>query len=114
MKLLICGSRWWSDEFAVLDEVSKLKPTEIIVGGARGADYFAAKAAINYDILCTTFYADWSRHGKAAGPIRNQDMVDQKPDHCLAFVLPGSRGTWDTVNRCKKAGIPVTIIKGTK
>jgi hypothetical protein len=53
--------------------------------------------------------ADWNTHGKAAGPIRNQAMVDLGADLCLAFPRADSKGTWDCVRRAADAGIPVHI-----
>ena len=58
-----------------------------------------------------THPADWSTHGRAAGPIRNQQMVDRGADICLAFPTSSSIGTWDCVRRAKAAGIPVEIHK---
>lgn len=52
--------------------------------------------------------ADWSTHGKAAGPIRNQQMADARADLCLAF--PGGKGISDMVRRAERAGIPVRHI----
>ncbi|MFI7628430.1 DUF2493 domain-containing protein [Microbispora rosea] len=51
--------------------------------------------------------ADWQQHGDAAGPIRNQAMVDLGADECAAFPKGGSRGTADCMRRAEKAGIPV-------
>lgn len=51
--------------------------------------------------------ADWQAHGDAAGPIRNQHMVDLGANECAAFPQPGSRGTHDCIRRAKTAGIPV-------
>lgn len=48
--------------------------------------------------------------GKAAGPIRNQRMLDDgKPDRVLAF--PGGRGTANMVKLAKAAGVPVHEIR---
>ncbi|MEU0158976.1 DUF2493 domain-containing protein [Streptomyces sp. NPDC006261] len=55
--------------------------------------------------------ANWDLHGKAAGPIRNREMAQAGADLCLAFPLGESRGTWNCVNECKKAGIPVKVIE---
>ena len=51
--------------------------------------------------------ADWKTFGKAAGPKRNQAMVDSGADLCIAFPSKGSTGTIDCVERAKAAGIPV-------
>jgi UDP-N-acetylmuramoylalanine-D-glutamate ligase len=50
--------------------------------------------------------ADWKLHGKSAGHIRNQQMLDEsKPDIVIAF--PGGRGTANMIKRAKKAGVEV-------
>ncbi len=53
--------------------------------------------------------ADWDRHGLAAGPIRNSEMVALGAEVCEAFPAPGSRGTWDCIRRAADAGIPVQV-----
>lgn len=57
--------------------------------------------------------ADWEKYGKVAGPIRNQQMLDEgKPDVVYAFTddLSNSRGTADMCRRANKAGVPVYVI----
>ena len=47
---------------------------------------------------------DWKKYGKKAGPLRNQQMLEEgKPDLVVAF--PGGNGTADMVRRAKKANI---------
>jgi hypothetical protein len=53
--------------------------------------------------------ADWKTFGKAAGPKRNQEMVDLGADVCLAFPMKGSRGTMHCMKAAKAAGIPLKI-----
>jgi hypothetical protein len=81
----------------------------IIVHGAnlQGADRHAADWARENEIAQEPHPADWARHGRAAGPIRNQEMIDAGADVCLAFPLPQSRGTVDCIRRAKEAGITV-------
>lgn len=50
--------------------------------------------------------ADWDQYGKAAGMIRNGEMVALGADLCVAFPAKGSRGTWDCLKRAADAGIP--------
>jgi hypothetical protein len=60
------------------------------------------------------FPADWNTHGKAAGPIRNRQMLKEgKPDVVLAFHedLGRSKGTADMVRAAKAAGIAVKVFK---
>jgi len=63
------------------------------------------------EVAVQVFPADWETHGKAAGPIRNQRMLDEgRPDLVVAF--PGGRGTSDMVARAKRAGVEVMMIEG--
>lgn len=83
----------------------------IIQGGCpTGADLLARKVADEFGIRVETFPADWQQHGRAAGPIRNQQMADAGADLCLAFPSRGrSAGTWDMIRRAVAAGIETRI-----
>lgn len=111
MKLLVCGDRNWADQAAITQVLSELKPTLVIEGDARGADKMAGLAADQLGIAKAVFPADWDKYHRAAGPIRNQQMLDQKPDLVLAFHddLMNSKGTKDMVKRSLKAQVPVVI-----
>ena len=119
MRVLVCGGRDYSDKarvFAVLDGLAHVSedsplgvPVTIIHGDAKGADSLAdAWSAMNYN--CTERYpANWNKHGRGAGPIRNQQMIeDGKPD--LVVACPGGRGTADMVSRAQKAGIKIISV----
>lgn len=106
---------WQAIEAAYKDKVADLNEVEIIVGDATGVDDFA-RQYINSGFMLkpkirvrlSVYVANWNAQGRAAGPIRNQKMVDQKPDVCLAFYYGVvSPGTKSCVERAKKAGIPV-------
>ena len=85
--------------------------TVIIHGAAKGADSLASEWAALNEVKEEVFPADWKTHGRAAGPIRNQQMLDEgKPDLVIAF--PGGRGTADMVKRARKAGIEVMEVEG--
>lgn len=114
MRVLICGSRGFTDSAQIREEVRKLSPDSVVVhGGARGADSFAGEAARECGLAEEVFLADWTRHGKAAGFIRNKKMVEEgKPDEVWAFYNDcnhPSPGTAHTVSLAKKIGVPVTI-----
>lgn len=109
MRVLVCGGRDYADKEKVASTLEAIGPSLIIEGGATGADYCAAHWAAKAGIPAETFSADWTAHGKAAGPIRNQRMIDEgKPDLVVAF--PGGRGTADMVRRARAAGIEVKEI----
>ncbi len=116
MKVLVCGDRNWSDKNAIRSWLSKLQDwgyTELIEGGARGADTIAKEEATLLHMNRQHFPAQWDKYGKAAGPIRNRAMLDQQPDLVLAFHgdIGSSKGTRDCVNEAIKRGIP-TIVEG--
>lgn len=117
MKVLVCGSRNWSN-ISRLRRVMAWLPDDAIVihGGCRGADQMAASTAKKFGMEVVEYKADWSRHGKAAGPIRNQLMLDDgKPDMVIAFAddVSTTRGTLDMVQRAKAAGVPVLVVQST-
>ena len=110
MRIVVTGGRDYGDGAAVamaLSAVHRKHNIDLLIhGAARGADTLAANWARRAGVQVATFSADWRAHGKAAGIIRNQSMLDiGKPDACVAF--PGGRGTADMVARCSKAGLPV-------
>lgn len=84
----------------------------VITGGAVGADELANRWARDNGIDRVVVPANWEKHGRAAGPRRNQLMLDLlKPDMVVAF--PGGLGTQDVVLRARKAGIYVLQVPGT-
>jgi hypothetical protein len=114
VRILICGSRDFNDFLKLsntLDEYLNQNPI-IISGGADGADALAVDyARMNY-LRYLEFPANWPVYKKSAGPIRNQQMLDEgKPHLVIAFPLDGSVGTWDMVRRAEKAGIKTIVVK---
>lgn len=121
-RVLICGSRDLSDSdlvSALLDHIfdhvvdTECFPT-IVTGGARGVDRLADLWAEDSRMGRDIFRADWEGQGKAAGFIRNQQMLDSGVDLCIAITnkpLAESRGTADMVRRCRAAGVPVSLVE---
>jgi len=110
MRLLVCGGRDFENKlglYAALDAVHRKKPITVLVhGGATGADRLAGLWASENKVRVEVYAADWDGQGKAAGPIRNQRMIDHgKPDAAVAFA--GGSGTADMVRRLESAGIKV-------
>lgn len=109
MRVLVCGGRDYADRaylWSILDGLGPPEVSVIMSGMARGADTLAAQWATRFGFPLLKFPANWERDGKAAGPIRNQRMLDEgKPDVVVAF--PGGRGTADMVRRAEKAGVRV-------
>jgi predicted Rossmann-fold nucleotide-binding protein len=114
MRVIICGGRSYGDQRAVdgvLDALrSRYGRLTVIQGGANGADRLAREWALKQpSVSLINEPADWKQHGRAAGPTRNQLMIDEhEPDLVIAF--PGGRGTADMVRRACRAGIEVREI----
>lgn len=148
-RILVTGSRDWDDWETIYRElnrwVTKLgaeyepdefgntmpDPSKIrVVHGAcpTGADHWAEQWAIsNCSLeLCEPHEADWEAHGRAAGPIRNREMVEAGADVVLAFVNRctrtvdacirkgphGSHGAMGTVALAQAAGLELFVVKG--
>lgn len=83
--------------------------TVLVNGAAKGADRHAVRWALPRGLTINSFMPDWRKLDKAAGPIRNQQMIDiGKPDLVVAF--PGGDGTADMVRRAKAANVEVIEI----
>jgi hypothetical protein len=110
ISVLVCGGRDYNDRdtlFAALDKLHRLRTVrEVISGMARGADTLAIHWARANDLPVREFPADWDRHGRRAGYIRNQQMLDDgQPDLVVAF--PGGKGTAMMIDISRKADVPV-------
>lgn len=117
-RVLVTGSRSTTprDDMVirrVLDEIcgepDPNRPVVIIEGDCPfgGADVTARMWARERPYTTFEEYpAKWYLHGKKAGPVRNQEMVDTGAAICLAFPSPTSEGTWDCLKRAALAGIP--------
>ena len=110
MIVLVCGSRDWADVHAIRMRLLSLPPVaQIIHGAAPGADTIAAWLAESFGFTVRAFPADWATHGKAAGPRRNVQMLDEGPALVIAFQRNGSRGTAHTIREARRRGIPVEV-----
>ena len=111
MKVLVTGSRRWTDYNTIYNRLAQLpKDSLVIEGGANGADTLARTAAYCLGLDRRVVKAQWDIHGKLAGPIRNRVMLDMKPDLVLGFRLAGSTGTTDCIEEAKRRGIPVEVV----
>lgn len=113
--MLICGDRNWTDRSLIRDFLLTLNhELDIVIhGAARGADRIAGEEAASLGFTVLAFPAQWRKHGRAAGPIRNREMADKgQPDIVAAFhdFLEQSRGTADMVGIARKRGIPVLVM----
>jgi len=112
LKILVCGDRYWDSKLIIRKWLEYLKPSLVIEGECEGADILARKAAEELGIPVDPHPANWHRYHLGAGPIRNREMLDVKPDLVLAFHfdIAESRGTADTLFEAEKRGIPYAVI----
>ncbi len=112
MKIAVVGSRDFPDTGFVQSIVTQLckdLPDMVLVsGGARGVDSWAEKIAKRKGIQTEIYPADWNRLGKAAGFIRNQDIV-KAADLILIFWDGQSKGTQHTLELAQKARKPFNL-----
>lgn len=122
MPVIICGSRTFQDVTAIevvirgLAAAAEVRGGQLVVieGEARGADVIARAEAERLGLKVARFPADWDAHGRGAGHIRNQEMLDQRPGMVVAFIdkpLEESRGTHDMVRRARAAGVPTYVVQ---
>lgn len=120
MKVIVCGSRDWSDDKVIEREFKKLPPGTVILHGAgtSGVDFIADKLAMKYGFQIRRYPINEESHGKSAASMRNSKMI--RNEHIsgspislgLVFTsdLNRSRDVKDCVERARKAGIKMNVI----
>ena len=120
--ILICGGRHF-DNYNLLESTVtnyliqqgiKNKNLEIVSGHCPGADLLGEKFSKEHKTALRVFPAQWTRYGKAAGPLRNKEMINYLSSFdnklVIAFVSPNSKGTRNTIALARKLKINVIEI----
>jgi len=111
MRLAVVGSRSFKDYNLLKSELKKYENiTEIVSGGAIGADELAEKFAKEYNIPVKIFKPNWNLYGKAAGYKRNAEIW-QYADEGIAYWDGISKGTSHSIELSKFYGKKLKIIK---
>lgn len=120
MKVLVCGSRTWTDRetmYNLLDCLAfELGISTIIEGDARGADQMAGDWITEGEWGLADLHilkADWTQYGKSAGYRRNEEMVellDKDNDMVVAFWDGVSKGTMHTVDLARERHITTILV----
>lgn len=120
MKILVTGSRGWHDRVRIradlleaLEFARTVNEELVVIHGdcPKGADKLAKQVCKELGIRDIPMPADWDRHKKRAGFIRNQEMLDEHdPDLVLAYRATGkSNGTDDMIDRANRADVHVVM-----
>ena len=109
-RVIFCGSRNWIDRDLIRATIELRKEQYgddlvVVHGAARGADAIAAEEAEKLGVPTEAHPADWDRHGKAAGHIRNEEMAKAGAVRVEAFWDGKSKGTWNMVKTGERHGI---------
>lgn len=120
-RVLVTGSRNWTDRGVIRDAlwyalIGPLEgnPDSVLIQGEcefGGADLIAKEFWKGWELPVEGYPAERDALGRILGPKRNKEMVDTGADVCLAFPLPGSRGTRNCMHLAREAGIPVLEFK---
>jgi hypothetical protein len=119
LRVLVCGDRNWTDAGKIMlalkrvvVEAGDTRRVVVVHGKARGADTLGGVAAKALGLEVEEHPAKWAEYGRAAGPIRNQEMLDSGLAYAVACHsdLTTSKGTKDMVSRLEKAGVPYELV----
>ena len=112
MKIVIAGSRSFHDYQLLCQTLApeRHRITQVITGGARGADQLGYRWAWKHAVRHQCFRADWERFGKAAGVRRNHQMA-QAGDMLLAFWDGRSAGTRHMISCMEQLSKPVVVVR---
>lgn len=118
MRVIVCGSRGYWNVPAIRARLRGLVDDDalVILGRARGADRMAEAVALDLGLAVDAYPADWKRHGRRAGWVRNADMLralrDGEPGErrlVIAFWDGRSPGTAGMIRMAQMAGVEVEI-----
>jgi len=114
MKLVIAGSRSFKDYEFLKETMTAMKDiTEVISGGAIGADKLGEKWAKESKIPLRKMAADWDMYGKRAGFIRNNEM-GMYCDEAIIFWDGTSKGSKNMIDVMKRFNKPYKVVLFTK
>lgn len=112
MKTIIAGSRTVTDYSIVLKaiQLSKFDISEVVSGGARGADSLGERFAKENKIPVKIFPANWEMYGKKAGFLRNREMAEYG-EALIAIMINNSKGTSNMISLAKEKGLKVYVLE---
>lgn len=119
-KVIICGSREFIDfellsrtcDYYLSQKLNSEEEVVIVSGCARGADTLGEKYAMSRGLRVMKFPADWSKYGKKAGFIRNEEMA-KNGDACIAFLSREGKnvGTKMMISLASVYNLPTRVVQ---
>lgn len=113
-RVIVAGGRDFNNYYALESKLkhylkNKMPNVEIVCGLAKGADSLGKVFAIRYKLKVNEYPADWDKHGKSAGYLRNSEMADNA-DALIVFWDGKSAGTKHMIDLALNKGIIVKVI----
>ena len=122
-RIIIAGSRQFNGYHNMLTEldnlgihlINSINPIEIVSGHASGADTLGERFAKAYHYPLKIFPAEWDKYGRAAGPIRNEQMAKYAAEAdrgmLIAFPIGESKGTRNMIKLAQQYGLEICVIE---
>ena len=110
MKTIIAGCRTYHNYDTLLEAIaeSNWQISQVVSGGAKGVDRLGEEYATAMNLPLHIYEADWERHGRAAGPLRNAKMAENA-EALIALWDGKSRGTKNMIETATKRGLIVYV-----
>jgi hypothetical protein len=110
MRVIIAGGRDYHEYKTLLEAINQAQfdITTVVSGGAKGVDALGEQYAIETNKTLHIYEADWERHGRAAGPLRNKKMAENA-DALIAIWDGKSRGTKNMIETAHKHNLLVFV-----
>ena len=109
MRYAIIGSRTFNNYDVMYDVLERHYISQIVSGGAIGADSLASRYASEKSIPLIVFKPDWDKYPVTAGFVRNKQII-RAVDVVLAFWDGFSTGTKDSLDHAKKLRKKIIVI----
>lgn len=121
-RLIVAGGRDFTNYKRLSERLNyfttyiDLNDLVVISGKARGADSLGEKWANDVGVKVVEFPADWNKHGKSAGYIRNEQMAKYAVEGnsvgvLVAFWDGESRGTKHMIDLAEKYGMNIRVVR---
>ena len=115
-RVIVAGGRDFQDENYLNESLDHIRAEyvdiEIVSGHASGADKLAEAYAERLGLAIKIFPADWKKYGRAAGPIRNKEMLDyiMEGDPIVAAFWDGqSKGTKNMIEQARRKEVECKV-----